>query len=293
MSHIGRDEVASVGAYHEVVLDAVGIGEAEETVYRAIIERPGRNVRQVADATALTQRDARRILRNLEERGLITLAPDTPQRFMPAPPDVALEALVIQRQAELEQVRSVAARFAEQIRNRADIASPLEVVEVISGAPAMTQRFDQLQRQAEREICILDRPPYARVENPVGLELLAAGITYRAIYEQEALSSPGQMDRLDEFKAAGEEARVLVGLPAKLGLIDDRIAFVPLYPVVSGGLVIHPSPLVDSLVTLFEALWERAVPLGSANNHKNRDAELTERESELLKLLAADRKSVV
>lgn len=279
--------------YHEQVLEAVGIGEVEEAVYRSIIERPGRTVRQVAEATALIQRDARSILRTLEETGLITLAPGSPQRFMPAPPDIALEALVIQRQAQLEQVRATAARFAEQVRESAAIASPLEVIEVINGAPAMTWRFDQLQREAEREVCILDRPPYARVENPVGLEQLAAGVKYRTIYEQAALSSPGQMDLFEEFVTAGEQARVTQGLPAKLGLVDARIAFVPLYPVVSGGLVIHPSPLVDSLVTLFEGLWERAVPVESVEGHMTRDSELTMRESELLKLLAAGQKDQV
>lgn len=279
--------------HHEPVLGAVGLGEAEEIVYRSIIERPGRTVEQVAEATALTQRDARRVLRILEEKGLVAPAPGTPQRFVPTPPDVALEALVIQRQGELEQVRATAASFAEQVKTRADIASPLEVIEVISGARALQQRVDQLHLQAEREICILDRPPYLREGNPVEKELLAAGIKFRTIYEQQTLSSPRQMDLLEEFVAAGEEARVIVGLPTKLGLIDAQIAMVALYPAVSGGLVIHPSPLVDALVALFEGLWQRAVPIGSVDDDARRDAELTDRESEILKLLASGQKDEV
>lgn len=279
--------------YQELMLEAVGIGEIDEKVYRSIIDQPGRTAGQVAAATSLTERDARRILRILEEKGLVTLAPGTPQRFMAAPPDVALEALVKQRQAELEEVRALAARFAEQVRTSSHIASPLEVIEVISGARAMTQRGDQLQRQAKLEVCILDKPPYAREENPVGLEQLASGMRYRTIYEQNALSSPHQMDQLEEFVAAGEQARATVGLPTKLILCDGQIALVPLYPVVSGGLVIHPSPLVDALVRLFEALWERAVPVESVEHYMTRDAELTKRESELLKLLAAGQKDQV
>lgn len=279
-------------AYDDRALDAVGMDEQEESVYRSIIERPGRTVRQVAEATSLIQRDARQILRVLEVKGLITLAPGNPQRFMPAPPDVALEALVRRRQADLEQVRAIAASLAEQIRDSADVASPLEVIEVISGAPAMTQRSDQLQRQVEGEICILDRPPYAREGNPIEHEMLAAGIKYRAIYEQETLSSPQQMEWLEEFVAAGEQARVMVGLPTKLGLIDGRIAIVPLYPAVSGGLVIHPSPLVDALVSLFDALWEHAVPIGSAESRQG-NGELTQRERELLRLLAVGQKDEV
>ncbi|MGH2710320.1 MAG: helix-turn-helix domain-containing protein [Actinomycetota bacterium] len=275
------------------VLESVGISELEEAVYRSIIERPGRTVKQVAEATSLTQRDARGILRVLEQKGLVTFGPGTPQQFMPAPPDVALEALVLQRQEQLENVRAIASSFAERVRESVEIASPLEVIEVISGPTAMTQRVNQLQRQAQQEICILDRPPHVTSSNPLELELLASGIRYRTIYDQEMLSSELQLDWLDEYVDAGEEARVSLGVPAKLGLMDSKVALVPLYPAVSGGLVIHSSPLVDALVMLFEALWERAIPIGSPAGASADELQLSEREKSLLNMLAAGQKDEV
>lgn len=274
--------------HHWAMLEAIGMGPEEVEIYRAVIERSRSTLRELATATGMTQASARRVLEVLQDKGLVALTPGSPSQFLPTPPDIALEALVTQKQAELDRVRSMAAGLAEQIRARIEVTSPLEVVEVIAGAEAMTRRFDQLQRQATEEICILDKPPYARAGNPLEEELLAAGIKYRAIYDRAGLDLPDHLIHFESFAQLGEEARVISGLPCKLSIFDRTLAFIPLYPVVSGGLVIHPSPLVAALMSWFQLLWERAVPLhlGEKDELATDAAVLTEKDRRLLRLLA-------
>jgi len=61
----------------------------------------------------------------------------------------------------------------------------------------------------------------------------------------------------------GEQARVRPDLPLKMLMVDDRMAVIPISASEQTNIayVIHPSSLLDALITLFEAEWDRGVPL--------------------------------
>ncbi|PZF83081.1 hypothetical protein [Jiangella anatolica] len=59
----------------------------------------------------------------------------------PPPPDIAIELL---------------RRYRSSHRSR----EAGELVEVVVGRPAVAQRFQQLQRRAEREVLVLVKPPF-------------------------------------------------------------------------------------------------------------------------------------
>jgi DNA-binding CsgD family transcriptional regulator len=99
--------------------------------------------------------------------------------------------------------------------------------------------------------------------NEAELEGLRRAITWRGIYDKEALEAPGKLDSIRALAERGEQARVLVGVPLKLVIVDRRVGLIPLN-VTEGSeeaVVIHDSPLLDALTVLFEVLWERAVPI--------------------------------
>src|SRR5215468_251426 len=113
--------------------------------------------------------------------------------------------------------------------------------------------------------------------DPLELERLAAGVAYRVIYAEEVLRVPGRWHDLEAGIAAGEQARVAPHLPVKLTLFDDFAATLPMADVsppggaggATGGggaaarsvIVVHRSPMLDSLAALFEAYWQQAVPM--------------------------------
>jgi hypothetical protein len=113
-----------------------------------------------------------------------------------------------------------------------------------------------------------DRPPYTETPGAsYGLEerRLAAGVAYRVIYDAEALDIPGRMsgDILPSM-AAGEQARARPTLPIKLIISDDQLAVIPAAVTsrtVDTTFVIHRSPILIALIALFEAEWERAIPI--------------------------------
>jgi DNA-binding NarL/FixJ family response regulator len=72
----------------------------------------------------------------------------------------------------------------------------------------------------------------------------------------------------------GEQARVRAELPLKLVISDDQAAIIP-FSLAPGGhsaaYLIRPSPMLVSLEALFEAEWERAVPLRDATPPRDAD----------------------
>lgn len=280
------------------LLEAVGITEAEESLYRYLLERPGGRVSELARSLGLPAKQIRSTLGALEARGLVSRTTGREARVVAAPPSTAIEALILNRQEQLERARLAAGELDNIFRSyRPKTPSPLDVVEVVVGKEAVDQRFEQLIRIAEEQLLVLDRPPYAgdpAGDNTLGMELLARGVRARTLYDNDALSVPGRMNQLRAFAESGEEARTLPELPMKLFIADQALAFIPLSldePGMEGALLVQPSPVLEALLILFEALWERAVPVdfssGQSASADGAPESLSEEDGEVFSLLLA------
>ena len=89
--------------------DILGIGAEEERTYRWLLAHPRSTMREVGHALALPARKTQRLLDAIEAKGLTTHTPERPCRYLPAAPDMALEALILQRQNALQNARALPA----------------------------------------------------------------------------------------------------------------------------------------------------------------------------------------
>ena len=110
---------------------------------------------------------------------------------------------------------------------------------------------------------------------------------HRVIYEEDAVNLPGRWNDIIGGIEAGEQARVVPRLPAKVLLIDDRVALLPARPgglFTDGLLVVHSGALLELLSEVFEVTWAHAIPLRvTAGGLKDESAD----EQLVLNLLAA------
>src|SRR5690348_6262466 len=106
------------------VLDAIGIDEPEERVYRALLDAPGSSLAELSANLQLSVARVRGSLASLETQALVSRTPAKPTRFVPAPPDVALEALIVARQEALERTRVTARQLAEAFRASVLVTNP-------------------------------------------------------------------------------------------------------------------------------------------------------------------------
>lgn len=253
----------------------LGLTEQEQIVYRVLVRGEASSIEELSDGTGLAAEALEPLVARLHQRGLIRPNPDG--ALVASPPDVSLQALLLDEQErvndaveELEHVRLWTSTLAMEYRAARVADQHAELLEVAVGADEAHRRDWLIQNLARTEVLVLDKPPYPVTGgiNPLERDRLAAGVRYRAIYEQEAIEG-GRLADIRELIAAGEEARITPSLPLKLEIADRRIALIPLRiepgrPELMRIVMLYESPLVEALVALFELLWAQATPISAS-----------------------------
>ncbi|KQX63363.1 helix-turn-helix domain-containing protein [Streptomyces sp. Root1310] len=248
------------------MLGAIGLDGTHESAYRALVSVGAADVPDLARRLALGEHDTERALRRLERHGLAAQSSGRPGRWVAAPPGVALGALLTQQRHELEKAELAAALLAEEYRAAAAEPSVHDLVEVVTGAAAVSQRFLQIQLGASEEVCALVTGTPVAVtggENDAEERATARGVRYRVVLERAVLDQPDGMAELTAALGRDEQVRVMDRVPTKLVVADRSLALVPLTgrSAEPAALVVHASGLLELLSGLFESVWREALPL--------------------------------
>ncbi|MEW2256445.1 helix-turn-helix domain-containing protein [Streptomyces sp. NPDC047869] len=248
------------------MLAAIGLDETHESAYRALVSVGAAEVADLARRLSLAEPDTERALRRLERHGLAAQSPARPGRWVAAPPGVALAALLTQRRHELEQAELAAALLAEEYRATAAEPEVHDLVEVVTGASAVAQRFLQMQLGATEEVCALvtgNPMVVSGTENDAEEQAAGRGVRYRVVVERAVLDLPHGLTELTAALGRNERVRVLDRVPTKLVIADRSLAMVPLTTrtVEPAALVVHASGLLELLAGLFDSVWREALPL--------------------------------
>ena len=213
------------------MLGAIGLDGTHESAYRALVSVGAADVPDLARRLALGEHDTVRALRRLERHGLVAQSSGRPGRWVAAPPGVALGALLTQQRHELEKAELAAALLAEEYRAAAAEPAVHDLVEVVTGAAAVAQRFLQLQLGATEEVCALVTGTPVAVtggENDAEERATARGVRYRVVLERAVLDQPDGMAELTAALGRDEQVRVMDRVPTKLVVADRSLALVPL-----------------------------------------------------------------
>jgi DNA-binding CsgD family transcriptional regulator len=270
------------------VLSGFGLNNGEEAVYLALVEASSATMAELRQDCPGVR--ARLALASLESKGLVSRLAGTPARYAAAPPDVALELIAREREQELARARMSVAPLTARYRQARASVQPHEVIEVVIGFERTVRRWEQLQRSARQQVRSFDRPPYLNpTSNPVEVEMLAAGLAFRSVYDVAGFAVPGRPAAVRSMIAAGEQARVARDVPVKMFIADDQLGLLPLE--INGGaescLVIRESSLLDTLIALFELVWDQAVAIHGDDELPAPEAGPNDEETTLMSLLAA------
>lgn len=254
------------------MLEGIGLRPDQEQAYRQLLDSPYLSVAGLAArCPGWTLVHAEAVLRSLVPLGLAVQTDPTGGTYAAIAPDVALAPLVRARvDAARGAERAVPQLMAAFWQGRPEPEST-HFIDVVTDEHSITERWYQLQRVAQREVRGFDCPPYfadPTDPDPIELQRLAEGVSYRVIYADEVLQVPGRWRDLEVGIAAGEQARTTHTLPVKLTLFDDFAATLPVAGRADGAregsravIVVHRSPLLDALSALFEVYWGHAAPL--------------------------------
>ena len=247
------------------MLDVLGLDDAEERAYRHLVQSSPGSAADVAEGTGLAMLPATQALDALEAKGLVARAPSG--GYVASPPSVALGGLMVERLQELRRaevdLETLNGLYHQGVADRGSS----DVIDVVSGAQAVAQRFAQLQRSARREVQVFVRAGVAVVspDDNDEDETVAQdrGVSYRVVVEREVLQRPGFVSQAESSISGGMEVRVARSLPVRLVIVDRELGLVPMASNgdEQGALLIHPSPLLDALQSMFDLVWQGAARL--------------------------------
>jgi len=276
---------------HAQGLEVIGVEDG--AVYEALVAHPRSSATELAERLDSGARAVALALARLASEGLAHRTPGRTARYTAASPDLVLTPLLERREHELRRTRAALQQLTSLHRTAHRTAHPADLVEVITGADAIAARVRRAQAEAGEEILILDRAPY--VVPPGGnfepeVRRLREGVRFRVIYDRAGVGLPGRLEEdilptIDRKERAG----VRDTLPVKLFVADRRLAVIPIEDttgIPDAAYVIHPCAMLDALLALFEAEWERATPITRAGIGRTDSGPSSEAQL-LLPLLAA------
>jgi sugar-specific transcriptional regulator TrmB/DNA-binding CsgD family transcriptional regulator len=270
-------------------LRVLGLNDDEIKVYQHLLRTGPSSVTELDEAVPDRERSIDATLSGLVQAGLARRSGSDHSRYLPVPPDAGLEAMTLRRESELKQARIEVLNAYDEFRRTVHNESTAHLIEVVTGS-AIVERIHQIKSGVQREILAIDSPPYyIGGPNQEEIDHLRRGVSYRVVYSPESVEVPGYLtENILPCVEAGEQARVLPDVPAKLTIIDGAIAFVSMSArdtdVNRSLLIIRPSSLLTALVGMFELCWRNALPLHASVGTEDDRLEPIERR--LLALLA-------
>lgn len=248
------------------MLEALGLGPVEEAVYDRLLTHARLSVARLLALTDARPDELDQALETLVVKGLARRLAGAEPEFVAAPPDYAIEALVGQQMTALQAVRASAAELAARYRRAAPHVDPAGLIEVVTGGDSVRQLWHQIVQTAREEIAVFDAPPYA-----VGVDetmqqqeqrITRDGLRFRTVFERSLLEDPAHVRRIMAGVAGGEEGRI-ARVPLKLVIIDREWGLLPLTAagaqMPEASVIVRESVLLDSMIALFESVWENAV----------------------------------
>jgi len=216
------------------------------------------------------------LVRALTDRGMAHVLPHTPADpawLRPASPDLALQGVLAGHQNRLardqellvdghRRLADAQARFGTGMNGR----FPEHLVSVVADRAQISELSASLANTARRDWMSLenlhtDMPVTDDFAQPP-LPAYGGRVRCRAVYDAAAMDDPAARRIIQSCADAGEQARLLPGVPMKMKLADYTTAMLPLTPAgTAGALIIRAPVIISALREYFELLWDRATPL--------------------------------
>lgn len=271
------------------LLDAVGLSATDSDVYLVLMGGQSMHLDDICDKVELPAATVRATMRTLLDHGLAQQESFTEPVFRAISADVAIPMLIDRRRRELTALQGKVDELALAGQVSRTTESP---VEQVIGEAAVLDMCMRVQGEAEKELLVIDCPPYLAggvVPNDSQFPALMRGVHYQGVYHPDSLVEPDAVDQMKRCVDAGEEARISVDAVPKMMIADRSVALVVASgtePDAASRLLVRASSLLDLLVDHFERVWDRAVPIDAPSPCE----EISARDQELLTLLAAGMK---
>ncbi|MGW3746835.1 LuxR C-terminal-related transcriptional regulator [Streptomyces sp. NPDC005146] len=276
------------------MLEALGLDELAENVYRLMLAHPTIRLADLAARLGETEEAIRGTLDRLSELALIR--PDGTGAVRAIRPEVGIERLLARQREELaarqHQIEVSRLAAAQLISECADLARGREdsQTERLIGIEVIRDRIAELTSQLTTEIMTFapggaQRPSDIEAAQAVDGPMLERGIGMRTLWLDSIRNDRPTLEYASWLYSLGGQARTVPALPVRMIIMDSECALLPMdtTDATIGAVVLHGQGTIAALCALFETVWNTGTPLGTAQPLDARG--LTPQEVEFLRLL--------
>ena len=270
-------------------LQRLGLHAKADAVYRAVLRRPGVSLAEVGAQAAMSIEAVTALLHSLQARGL-AVQDGTPGTWQAVAPEVAIEILLLEKQAELDDARRLAAALRRDMAREGAQRGSM-AVEIIPADPqAQFEAYADLWNHARKGVLNVMRAPFTvggvRVRD-MHSAAHQRGVAVRHLLALDLLSWPGSHALCVQGVAQGVQIRTLEGLFTRMTVADNEVCIIPLDAddPSSPLLRIRNSAVLKVLVSFGEALWTQATPVLAVQNDEAQASERAEPEQAVLELV--------
>lgn len=254
------------------MLEALGISQTGEAVYRILLAQPDWGVAEIATYLRVSERTVRAALDELADLSLLQPSSRDPKILCPVSPDIGLAALlaeseaqVLRQQRQIEAARTAIAMIAVEHRNGSDSSAVVRH----GGVEAVRKRIEELAGSVRREVVSLN-PNHTQdtdakeASRPVNEAVLQRGVAIRCVYQHSVRNHSQMIAYARWLTGLGAQVRVAPTLPMLIIVYDGETALVPIDPANTrrGAFELRTPGVVAAMQALFEQTWLSATPLG-------------------------------
>jgi DNA-binding CsgD family transcriptional regulator len=279
------------------VLGNLGLDPDAEAIYRLLLQHSNWGVAEIAQSLRCSEAQVRDALDRLADLMLLRRSRDAPGSLRPVNPELALRSLIEHKQAELldKQQRLVETQAAASLLiadyTETRRTGVVDGVEWLAGLDAVQARLEQLACRARSECQSLmpgggQSAQSLAASKPLDELMLQRGVSVLTVYVASVRNDPATLSYARWLTGIAGAVRTIPALTLRMVLFDRGAALVPIDPKNSrqGAIQITIPGVITALDTLFQAIWETAVPLGDESKQDN--GQLTGQERELVRLMA-------
>ncbi|MFJ9023188.1 LuxR C-terminal-related transcriptional regulator [Streptomyces sp. NPDC102259] len=280
------------------MLDFLGLDPIAERTYRLLLTRRDLDVEGMAGELSATTEEIRQALDNLAELTLLRPSWEVPGELRPVSPQVGMELLIQQRQAEMlrqsyqfAESQVAVAQLVQEYTDQSPGHGRPEVTKLM-GMDAIQDRIEQLSLRAAEEVATLmpggpQDPVFIEAAKRLDSQVRGRGVAMRTVGLESLRKDPPTLAYARWLTEIGAEVRTAPSLPIRMLIYDRRVALVPVDPDNSslGALEVTDPGTVTVILALFEQIWSTSRPVGDTTPATDDDG-LSPQERELLLLLS-------
>jgi DNA-binding CsgD family transcriptional regulator len=254
------------------MLEPLGLDSVSEAVYIEILSQPGIRAAGISARSGFSLSDVENAICRLQALTLLQFRSNSDGLFAISP-EHAMEILLAAQQAELasfqrrvELSRVAAARLIAQ-HTRIGTENDTPEVEYVTGIDAIRIRLDALSAAVDSEVLTFAPTKHTEADASAGKQAtnryVGTAVTSKSVYQHSALQDPPTVEYLRWLAMHGFQLRTTAALPSRMVIFDRQIAVLPMSSEDSseGAIVLYGKATVAAFCSLFDWVWERAIPV--------------------------------